>query len=148
MMDRIFRGKRIDDGEWGYGDLTHNNDGRTFINYWIENKIHEIQEVDAKTVGQYTNLEDCKGNKIFEGDIVKYQVDNDDCPFSNKNTKPIIGKIFFSDFRASFSVTAGRNGSTAMNNDLFRYVRNDNRVEVIGNIYDNSELLEVKHNDD
>ena len=33
-------------------------------------------------------------------------------------------------------------------NDLFRYVRNDNRVEVIGNIYDNPELLEVKQNDD
>lgn len=147
MRDILFRGKRIDNGEWVYGDLYHGKEDNIFIEYWTVDKEYRPYEVDPKTVGQYTGLDDCKDNKIFEGDIVKYQLDNDDCLFLNKNTKPIIGKIFFSDFRASFSVTAGRNGSTSMNNDLFRYVRGNNRVKVIGNISDNPELLEVKQND-
>lgn len=143
----LFRGKRLDNGEWVYGYLIAPEfaPDKKYIGYLFADDDHDIDvvEVDPETVGQYTGLEDMNKRKIFEGDIVKYQFDNDDCPFPNKNTKPIIGKIFFSDFRASFSVTAGRNGSTAINNDLFRYVQNGNRVKVIGNIYDNPELLEV-----
>lgn len=89
-----------------------------------------------------TGLKDKNDKLIFEGDIVKYQLDNDDCPFPNKRTDKIIGKIFFSSWRASFSVTAGKNLSDMLNNDLFRYVKNGNRVEVIGNIHENPELLE------
>lgn len=97
-------------------------------------------------VMQYTGLKDKNGKEIYEGDIVRYQFDNDDCPFPNKHTEKIIGRIFFSEHRASFSVTAGKNCSSMLNNDLFNYARNGNRVEVIGNIYENPELLEVSTN--
>ena len=99
--------------------------------------------VDSSTICQCTGLRDKNGNLIWENDIVSFQFDNDDCPFPNKDTRKRIGKVFFSDFRASWSISMGRNGSKSLNNDLFKYVQNGNRVEVIGSAIDNPELLEV-----
>lgn len=79
--------------------------------------------------------------EVLGEDVVRFQFDNDDCPFPNKDIKKRIGKIFFSDFRASWSIAMGKKGSNVINNDLFKYVQNGNRVEVIGNIFDNPELL-------
>lgn len=138
MREILFKAKTCN-GKWVEGLLS------TKDNKWfISNKagMPFAFEIRPETISQYTGLNDKNDNKIWENDIVKYQFDNDDCPFLNKRTEKIIGRIFFSDFRASFSVTAGRKGSPSMNNDLFRYVRNGNRVEVIGNIFDNPELLE------
>ncbi len=75
---------------------------------------------------------------------IKFKFDNDDCPFPNKDTKKRLGKIFFSDFRGSWSIAIGRKGNKMVNNDLFIYVQNGNRVEVIGNIFDNGEMLGVE----
>ena len=153
MREILFRGKRIDGKGWAYGYFVENEDDiyRAFIVSSARWDVDgdgctdlletEVYEVDPVTVGQFTGLCDKNGKQIFEGDVVRYQFDNDDCPFPNKHTEKIIGRIFFSDWRASFSVTAGKSGSDMLNNDLFNYVRNGNRVEAIGNIYDNTELL-------
>ena len=101
-------------------------------------------EVRTDTICQCTGLKDKNGKLILENDIVRFQFDNDDCPFQNKDTKKRIGKVFFSDFRASWSIAMGRNGSKCLNNDVFNFVQNGNRVEVIGNIFDNPELFEVQ----
>ena len=98
-------------------------------------------EVDGDAICQCTGLKDKNGKLIWENDIVRFQVENDDCPFPNKEIKKRIGKVFFSDFRASWSIAMGRNGSKCLNNDLFKYVQNGNRVEIIGNIFDNPELM-------
>lgn len=153
MREILFRGKRTDNGEWVEG----NYNGKHIVQWeekevveYPRNAIISIQtmiDINPDTISQYTGLTDKNGQKIWVGDIVRYQFDNDDCPFPNKHTEKIIGRIFFSDWRASFSVTAGRNGSDMMNNDLFKYVRNGNRVEVIGNIYDNPELLKAGDDD-
>ena len=112
---------------------------------------HLLADVDPSTVGQYTGLKDKNGKRIFEGDIVRYTFDSPDDPTATENgLKVRTGRIFWSDWRASFAVTAGRNLSAALNNDVavyvrgrqvYEYVRGANTVEVIGNVHDNPELL-------
>lgn len=155
MREILFRGKRVDGKGWAYGYLVENEEDvyRAFIVTSARWEVDsdgspdlmetDVYEVVPSTVGQFTGLTDKNGKKIFEGDIVRYQFDNDDSHFPNKHTEKIIGRIFFSGFRASFSVTAGNNGSNMLNNDLFNYVRNGNRVKVIGNRYDNPERLKA-----
>ena len=151
MQDRyLFRGKRIDNGEWVEGHLItdEQNNDKYFIGYVFgtddDGTPHDfdVVAVDPSTICQCTGLKDKNGKLIWENDIVRFQFDNDDCPFPNKDIKKRIGKVFFSDFRASWSIAMGRNGSKCLNNDLFKYVQNGNRVEIIGNIFDNPELWE------
>ena len=129
MREILFRGKRIDNGEWVEWNM-------------ITGIPHDIHILD-NTICQCTGLKDKNGKLIWENDIVNFQFDNDDCQFPNKDTKKRKGKVFFSDYRASFSIAMGRRGSKSLNNDLFKYVQCGNRVEVIGNIFDNPELLEA-----
>lgn len=77
MREILFRGKRKDNGEWVYGDLLINGiDYETAIRD-INTPLgrREITEVDPETVGQWTGLKDKFGNRIFEGDIVHYDVE-------------------------------------------------------------------------
>lgn len=148
MREILFRGKRTHCESWVEGFYVHVPYGRNGKNEHLiqtikkDGRIDTLYEVDPETIGQFTGLLDKNGKRIFEGDVVKYTFDMPDNPNATENGKKvIIGRVFFSDWRASFSVTAGRNCSRNLNNDLFKYVRNGNRVEVIGNIHDNPELL-------
>ena len=162
MREIMFRGKRLDNGEWIEGYLIRYENERTRIcksktNAFCYQKDRSIiqtvaHETETFTVGQYTGLKDKYGKRIFEGDIVRYTYDSPDDPMATENgLKVRTGRIFWSDWRASFAVTAGRNLSAALNNDVavyvrgrqvYEYVRGANTVEVIGNIHDNPELLE------
>ena len=143
MEDRyLFKAKRADNGEWVTGYYTKSIVNGSVFGYIRESIFGTDIKIMLNTLCQYTGLKDKNGKLIWENDIVSFQFDNDDCPFPNKDTKKRIGKVFFSDFRASWSIAMGKNGSKSLNNDLWKYVQNGNRVEIVGNIFDNPELLE------
>lgn len=128
MREILFRGKRLDNGEWVEGDLIHSL-GRTYCGTYAET----LAQVDPSSVGQYTRLRDKNGQRIFEGDIVVF----DNSPY-NAYCEPITGQI------------AWRNGSLCFKYQqwksvYYRPLCSDDffaaKCTAIGNIHDNPELL-------
>ena len=138
MREIKFRGKRVVNGEWVYGYYEETvNNGNHF--YWINVLNGDFNDVIPETVGQYTGLKDKNGVEIYEGDIVT----------SGHLVTYSTGRgRWFSDVGVVRHDT--RNGCLIIDNDDGRPKRltvkviKDNRVQVIGNISDNPELMEEK----
>ena len=133
MREILFRGKRIDNGEWVEGAYFPDKNGDALIctNIIAGTPIDESAMcitwgVDPATIGQYTGLTDRNGQKIFEGDVVLKRT------YLGKKPFPVTfgGGMFHCGF--------GGGSSTA----LHRYSLEDKQIEVIGNIHDNPELME------
>lgn len=141
MREIKFRGKRLDNGEWEYGDLLQYDDGSVCIGVHSKNytddgfnvgQYHHIAPVNEDTVGEYTGLKDRKGIAIYEGDVIR-------SPLSEDKTRP--HRIFYHTGNAAFM------GALIDRKELC-YLRLDQDwiykfgKEVIGNIHDNPELIE------
>lgn len=154
MREILFKAKRTDNGEWVQGcyftfegKFYIINIEQTFISvYYTEESVVDFDlrayEIDPETICQYTGLTDKNGKKIWENDIVRYTFDYPSETATENGLKEKISSVFLSEWRGSWSVYADERKGKGMNNDLFKYVRNGNTVEFIGNIFDNPELLE------
>lgn len=146
----LFKAKRIDNGEWVEGQYVYitnplTEDGKP-IKHLICNGTNIFNDmIDPVTLCQYTGLTDKNDKKIWENDILRYSYDYDGSPFlkDGEEIKYRVGAVFWSEWRGSWAV-CGRGNKKCTNNDVFKYNRNPNRTEVIGNIFDNPELLEVE----
>ena len=148
MREILFRGKRIDNGEWREGFLLKECNHHTCSwNLAIEYKTnrggqysYNVAEIDPKTVGQFTGLTDKNGKKIFEGDM--FLLDDE-----------IIAVVIFHEgcfkleeygLRGTFTESGfdecGGGWGVIDCNPIDWYTIID--MEVIDNIHDNPELLE------
>lgn len=141
MREILFRGKRIDNGEWIIGDLSQHKTGKKFIKC---GDARSSFQVDENTICQFTGLLDKNGKKIWENDIVahkytKYTEEpNEYPPFgAEEKVKKYVVKWDNTGVYLGYRYHNGRNifpfkrGSVLNGND-----------EVIGNVFDNKELLE------
>lgn len=152
MRERMSRGKRTDndEGEFVYGIPVEGEPllgmgKRTYIItkpgvQWVDGvymTYDECIEVDPKTIGDYTGLTDRNNKMIFEGDIVKHYIKN-----------PEIVKIYIVEWKNRLSKFVGRYKGDEYYGKKYAYAELHEQLiyEVIGNIYDNPELLEVKQN--
>lgn len=143
----LFKAKRIDNGEWVEGCIVIDQSRLDRFKYRIqpiESGVLYAHPIDPDTLCQYTGLTDKNGKKIWENDILRYSYDYDGSPFlkDGEEIKYRAGAVFWSEWRGSWAV-CGRGNKKCTNNDVFKYNRNPNRTKVIGNIFDNPELLEV-----
>ena len=161
MREILFRGKRVDNGEWFYGVPTIDSRGQTVI---VEN-VFDCDEyncrgasclyVDENTIGQYTGLTDKNGKKIFEGDIVQYNTYDDfDChsvvKFGEYNQDGSSGEYSATKCIGFYVEVDNFTCPDWCENDpefFPEYFGQQNILEVasdcevIGNIYDNPKLL-------
>lgn len=123
MREILFRAKSADNypypSRWEYGGLFQEKDGA----YMIKTNYGQV-EVKEKTVGEFTGVTDCNGNKIFEGDIVT-------CRYGGKKYK---GKIIYWDCAFCVSYSAPIKFIGTLDDVAID-------CEIIGNIHDNPKLL-------
>lgn len=146
MQDRyLFRGKRIDNGEWVIGNRIDDGvTGQVFI-HTVGNSVNESDkvgeegclqfvafEVAPATICQCTGVKDKNGNLIWENDIVAYW--DSYSTESGLAEADCIGKVVWDDETISFQVT---NRLSAESYEVL-----DDECSVIGNVFDNQELLE------
>ena len=125
MREIKFRGKRVDTNKWIYGYYFESN-GKSYIaevhpetEYYDDYDV--VENVVNESIGQYTGLKDKKGVEIYEGDIL--QLDEISYP------------VLFEDGGFQIKTSTSQGNSFAIQERVKKFV-------VIGNIYDNPELLE------
>lgn len=159
MREILFRGKAINrdpegeyrtnyrNGDWVYGLVTNYYDDR-FPNVPLEmtneSGVSGI-DVDHKTVGQWTGLVDKNGIKIFEGDILQ----GDLYPYCSDGDYNYYAEVvWFDNGCCGFGLCTHKNPKSAVrgisdgNSEWFEDFDSDN-WSVIGNIYDNPELVQA-----
>jgi len=142
-----FRGKRIDNGEWVYGyyyvieNLKTNNLDHRIYNYY--NGGNHI--IDKNTLGQYVWIKDKNDNKIYEKDILlveplgwKIQYEGQSQSYSKY--KSVVEWKLYPELDLDENFKSFREYRCKPFNHSYQ------SLEIVGNIFDNPNLLEDKYN--
>lgn len=141
MEDKyLFKAKRLNNGEWVQGYLYGIWEKR-YILWGMTNDIPNMIEVDPSTICQCTGLKDKNGNLIWENDIIHKPFYTDYDAYAN--SEAYTGRIQYEDGGWSVEITRS-DGSTFVSPiiEMIAYSKDIEHFEVIGNIFDNKELLE------
>lgn len=140
MKDRyLSKGKRLDNGEWEIGNLIILPSGKYEIANGCTNppdsdpmwrKCVITHEIDPSTICQYTGLKDKNGKLIWENDVVKDEHGN-------------LYKAFWQSNYYQFSWVCVKSDVFSIGTKWDLWSFKSFEIEVIGNIFDNPELLEV-----
>lgn len=135
-MNREIEYRGFDSREWRYGDLEYNrkNDVAQIHTYKDDGSYNKQYLVDPYTVGEFTGMRDKHGKKIFEGDIVRIY-DGDYEEYSDQQVKFAHGVFGVDNWTKNILTTLSF---------FMMGCDSEYSVEVIGNIYDNPELLNKK----
>lgn len=151
MREILFRGKRVDDGTWKYGSYVEQYGSKQiYLKDGMDEDGLDRYHVNASTVGQYTGVTDRSGTKIFEGDILM-------CHNNPKDIyKVVLGEFNVIDTETFENVETVVGWHTEviptadplsavepfnLTMPLNRFYIERGEMVVIGNIYDNPELL-------
>lgn len=125
----LFKAKRLDNGEWIEGNLLLYDNVVAQIHHQAEWYAYDV---DPNTICQYTGLVDNDCNKIWENDIIGFE---DIISYDNGYTEHHCrGKVVWDEETASFQVTE------RLSCESYEALM---ECDVIGNIFDNPELLDV-----
>lgn len=132
MREILFKGKRTNNNEWIYGNLIHTK--KEDLDYYEIITLDGLQSstVKTETVRQFTGLTDRNGKKIFEGDIVKTKE-------FGKRGKNGVNYNNFDIFEVIYSSAAFVVNNS---NRMFHMLKGE-KYEIIGNRWDNPELLQA-----
>lgn len=148
MREILFRGKRIDTRGWIEGSFLKGYNGRS-ISIIIDHEegiasqgsdcvTDGSHQVDPSTVGQYTELTDNNGKKIFEGDILGI-------PKYPRHIRYAAGQlpavVVFGN--GEFSLVSVDGDKESLKENIMDVACGGNQMIVIGNIYDNPELFKA-----
>ena len=135
MREIKFRGKNKETGEWAYGYYTKLVEGiRKFdaIISDIDGELTRFYIHHPETIGQYTGLKDKNGKEIYEGDILKTYVE------TGIDSYWKTCKVVWNKMGGAFILKARTNDEKSWYS-LSKIPAGE--LEIIGNIYENPELL-------
>ena len=135
MREILFRAKLLFNRKWVYGSFVREFDGSPQI---ISDEDGGMYEIAPETIGQYTGLKDKNGKKIFEGDIVRLTDEHNEIEWT--------AVVVFGNPNGDYSWGWQLNDIEEFdgNKDILLWVDMEELgtyCEIIGNIYDNPELI-------
>lgn len=146
MREILFRGKRMDNGEWVEGDLLQvkcYNKPTAECKIMPQTPVSSAYPVIPETVGQFTGLTDKNGKRIFEGDILQ----GEQYPFKSDGKYNYFVEVCYWADVPEFGIYTFKNpkadirGVSEGNTDDMQDWESST-WEIIGNIHDNPELME------